>query len=227
VNAVILLALLLATAAPLERDPAYRAAEAAYNAFEFEEARLTFEKLAARRGLGDAERARLQVWIGMCHAEEGALDAAAGDFEEAALIDPDVEALPFMSPKARRMLDEARKRALARRPQARPDPLPDPEPEPTPTPPPTPPGPGLSPLVLGGAAALGVGSVAVVSATLAGVAAQGAAADAVSADDAATATARHQAAQQLALGANVGFVAAGIATVAGAGLLIAGLAGGD
>ena len=226
---MILLALVLATVTPLEREPAYRSAEAAYNAFEFEEARVTFEKLAARRGLADADRARLQLWIGMCHAEEGALDAATVDFENAAVIDPDVEALSFMSPKARRMLDEARKRASARRPPARPDPLPDPEPEhgPSATPPMTAPGSALSPLVVVGTAALGIGGIAAVSATLAGIAAQEAAVAAVGADDAATATARHQSAQQFALGANVGFVAAAVAAVAGGGLLLVGGVGDD
>ena len=226
---MIFLAFVLATVTPLEREPAYRAAEVAYNAFEFEDARLKFEHLAVRPGLADADRARLRLWIGMCHAEEGALDAAAADFEAAAAIDPEVEALSFMSPKARRMLDEARKRALARRPQARPDPLPDLEPQPgqTPTPPPPAPAFSLSPLVVAGTAVLGVGGIAAVSATLAGIAAQDAAAAAVGADDAATATARHQSAEQLALGANVGFVAAAVAAVAGGGLLLAGVVGED
>jgi hypothetical protein len=226
---VILLALLLATATPLERDPAYRSAEAAYNDFEFEAARLKFEKLAARRQLADADRARLQVWIGMCHAEEGALDAAARDFEDAAFIDPEVEALPFMSPKARRMLEEARKRAIARRPPARPQPLPDPEPvaPPSTTPDAAPPSGGPSPLVIGGSAVLGVGGIAALSATIAGVAAQTAAAEAIATDDAAVAAARHASARQLALGANVGFVAAAVAVAAGTGLVLAGALGGD
>jgi hypothetical protein len=226
---VILLALLLATATPLERDPAYRQAEAAYNDFEFEDARLRFEKLARRRGLGEPERARLQVWIGMCHAEEGALDAAASDFEEAATIDADVEALPFMSPKARRMLEDARKRAMAKRTPTRPEPLPDPEPAPAaaPAPAPAPVDAGLSPLLIGGAAVLGVGGVAAVSATIAGVAAQAAAAEAVALDDADAAAARHEAAQQLALGANIGFGAAAVAAVAGVGMLFLGVTTGD
>jgi hypothetical protein len=230
---VIFFAFVLATLTPLEREPAFRSAEAAYNSFEFEDARLKFEKLAMRRGLTNADRARLQLWIGMCHAEEGALDAAVDDFEDAAVLDPEVEALSFMSPKARRMLDEARKRAGARRPPARPDPLPEPEPGPTPTPPtpaPTPtPAPDFrySPLMVAGTAALGVGGIAAVSSAIAGIAAQDAAAAAVGADDAATATARHQSAQQLALGANVGFVAAAVAAVAGGGLLLAGGIGDD
>lgn len=223
---MILFALLLATATPLERDPAYRAAEAAYNDFEFEDARLKFEKLASNPRTADADRARLKIWIGMCHAEEGALDAAARDFEAAALVDPEVEALPFMSPKARRMLEEARARAFARRPPVRPAPLPDAAPTPEPQPPP-PVASGLSPLVIGGGAVLGVGGIAAVSATIAGVAAQSAAAEAVATDDAAVAAARHQSARQLAVGANVGFVAAGVAVAAGTGLVLAGALGGD
>jgi hypothetical protein len=70
---------------------------------------------------------------------------------------------------------------------------------------------GVSPLLVGGAVVLGVGGIAEVSATVAGVAAQAAGAEAVASDDAAVATARHQSARQLALGANVGFVAAGVA----------------
>jgi hypothetical protein len=108
----LLLPVLLA-AAPLENDPAFRTARARYDDFEFEDARARFEALLKRQKLDDKTRARVLVWIGMCDAENGALAAASEAFEDAARRDPDVRALPTMSPKARRMLDEARARVVA------------------------------------------------------------------------------------------------------------------
>jgi tetratricopeptide (TPR) repeat protein len=96
-------------AAPIENDPAFRAARARYDDFEFDDARARFAALLKRK-LDDPTRARVLVWIGMCDAENGALADAAEAFEDAARHDPDVEPLPSMSPKARRMLDEARVR---------------------------------------------------------------------------------------------------------------------
>jgi len=244
VPVVVILALLLLTATPLEQAPAFQAARDSYEAFEFDEARQAFENLADDAALDDADRANLLVWIGMCHAEEGALRKAARTFEEAAALDPDVAPLPTMSPKARRMLDDARRKAPPRRPvkpsQVSPPPPTDPHTDPPAGPPAdpasgSPDSPGspaeptgaadMHPAVLGGAAAMGVGIVAAAASFAAGLAAAGAADSAREEPNAAAAAARFAGAQQLAVTANAGFAVAGVAAVAGLVGLLIGLTG--
>ncbi len=237
---MVILALLLLTSTPLERDPAFKAARDSYEAFEFDEARRAFEDLADDTTLDDASRASLLVWIGMCHAEEGALRKAARTFEEAAGLDPDVAPLPSMSPKARRMLDDARRTAPPRKktsPVSPPPPTDTHTDTDTHTPTDKAPsgepgspvgleeGTELNPALLGGAAALGVGVVAAAASLAAGLAATGAADSAREEPNAAAAAARFAGAQQLAVTANVGFAVAGVAGVAGLVGMLIGLTG--
>ena len=207
-------------AMPLERDPAFQAARASYEAFEFDDARRGFETLAGGATVNDADRARLLVWVGMCHAEEGALPQATRTFEQAAALDPDVAPLASMSPKARRMLDDARRLALPR-------PRPAPQPVVSPSPPVSDtdaqvqpprsgePREGFQPALLVGTAAIGVGVVTAALSAAVGLAADGAAQGARSEPNAAEAASRFAGAQQLSVTANVGFALAAIAGAAG------------
>jgi hypothetical protein len=229
---------LLVAAAPLESDPAFRAARARYDDFEFADARDRFEALLKRK-LDPQTRARVLVWIGMCDAEEGALADAAASFDDAARLDLDVEPLPTMSPKARRMLDEARRRAraaLATPARGRDgaadddaaddaadgdvrDGVRDDDAAPVVSNPASSP----SPLVVVGGVAAGTGVVSVAGGIALGVLASTAASDAALDGDAAAASRRYADATNLALGANVAWVAGAVAGAVGAVCIVVGL----
>jgi hypothetical protein len=221
---------LLLTATPLESDPAFRAAQARYDDFEFADARERFEKLLQRK-LDDKTRARVLVWVGMCDAEDGALSDAAAAFDEAAAYDLEVKPLPTMSPKARRMLDEARTRARKRMAGVVDDAPAEPPPTSSPTvtagPGAGPMGAAASPLVLAGGVGVGTAVVAALGGAVAGGLASAAADEAASVDDAALSTKRYADASNLALAANVAFGAATVAGVVGVVVLAIGVAGHD
>jgi pyruvate/2-oxoglutarate dehydrogenase complex dihydrolipoamide acyltransferase (E2) component len=230
-----LLLTMIVTAAPLESDPAFRAAQARYDDFEFADARERFEAILKRK-LDDKTRARVLVWVGMCDAEDGALSDAAAAFDEAATYDPEVKPLPTMSPKARRMLDEARVRARTgpatgsrdqtTRGDGVEDAPPDGEPgaaggaEPSPSSAP-------SALVVGGGVGLGVAVLGAVGGAFAGSLATNAADEAAALDDAAAATRRYGEATGLATTATVAFGAGAVAGVVGVVCLAIGLLGGQ
>ncbi len=235
-TALILVTALLQAAPAVESQRDFRAGVAAYEDFEFIEARHHFEALARDKGLSDAERAKVLLWVGMCFAEEGALGEAVRHFEAAAAADLDVAALKGMSPKARKMLEAARQKVAAQTPEPAP-------PEPQPTPPSTEvvveadggadaddTG-GVSVLVPVGVGVVGVGALAAVVGLAAGAGAAAAAADAETDSGAVAARTAYEGAQGFAAAANVCFGVAAVAVVVGGAVAVAGAAlgsgGGD
>jgi hypothetical protein len=87
--------------------PACAAGEDAYRALELDAAAAAFA-LCDERATTDAERAQLAAWLGLTHAQQGALDVARDDFARAFAFDPDVALPAPASPKIERMFEDAR-----------------------------------------------------------------------------------------------------------------------
>jgi hypothetical protein len=126
---VVILSLLLALSAaqPLDMDSAFLDGRDLYEKLRPEEALRSFELALGRPGRTDEEKARLHVWMALCHGVSGELEVARGEIELAFELHDAVTLPEGAPPKVAGLFHEVKE---ARRP---PEPTPPPvEPEPSP-----------------------------------------------------------------------------------------------
>jgi len=111
----LLLALLLATAAPLDEDPAFREGLAAFKELRLEAAAVSFQRAALDDSRPAPERARVQMWLGATYGQLGDLPRARSAFAFALALSPDSLLPVRVSPKVSAVLDEERGKALTER----------------------------------------------------------------------------------------------------------------
>lgn len=141
------LAVALLSLTTLAGDAAFDEGVQLYKSLEYEAALARFAELSARPELAASDKAEALVWLGLCLAGTGDLDAARRTFKGALAADASA-ALPTstaVSPRVQALFDEAAAEARAQAP---------------PPPPPPPPPPAVEgaplPLLPGGLVALGV-----------------------------------------------------------------------
>lgn len=164
----LLLAFGSAVGASLDDDARYVEAVRAYEELELDAALASFRALSVDPKVGEKDRARLLVWIGLTRAQRSELDEAGKAFDAALVLDRSARLPVRTSPKVAALFEEARARMPDERvivdEPARPRPRPTPKAAPPDTLEPESAGVPLPAIVAGTA-----GAVALVGAGVAGV----------------------------------------------------------
>src|SRR5579885_1913462 len=93
------LPIVVALAAGIETDPEFKSGQSQIDAFEYEKAAATFDKLSKRPSLPEPDRALALVWLGLACAELRDQARASVAFEDAVTADPLIVLPRDASPK--------------------------------------------------------------------------------------------------------------------------------
>ena len=127
-----LLALALVTLGSLAGDEAFDQGVVLYKQLEYEQASARFAEISARPALAAPDKAEALVWLGLCLAGTGDIDAARRTLKGAVLTDANVR-LPTataISPRMQELFDAVLAEAEAAPPPTPPPPPPPPPPAP-------------------------------------------------------------------------------------------------
>ncbi|OGQ26333.1 MAG: hypothetical protein A2138_25470 [Deltaproteobacteria bacterium RBG_16_71_12] len=139
----------------LAGDEAFDEGVLLYKGLEYEQAAARFAEITSRPDLAPPEKAEALVWLGLCLAGTGDLDAARRTLKNAVLTDQAVR-LPTataISPRVQALFDDVLAETHAAPPR------PPPPPPPSPPPPPTAPVPVLPTALIAGGAVAAAGGV--------------------------------------------------------------------